>query len=47
MDYSRELFDRTGRSEQYSGMQSVQNLETVINEGLRVALLEENPDRSL
>ena len=54
MDYSRELFDRTGRSvpadgghEQCSGIQSVQNLETVINEGLRVALLEENPDRSL
>ena len=50
MDYSRELFDRTGRSvpadgghEQCSGIQSVQNLETVINEGLRVALLEENP----
>ncbi len=30
-----------------SGMQSVQNLETVINEGLRVALLEETPDQSL
>ena len=28
-------------------MQSVQNLETVINEGLRVALLEETPDQSL
>ncbi|MDE6364681.1 MAG: response regulator [Lachnospiraceae bacterium] len=54
MDYSRELFERTGKSvsvdsgqEQYYSMQSVQNLETVINEGLRVALLEENPDRSL
>ncbi|MDE7183306.1 MAG: response regulator [Lachnospiraceae bacterium] len=54
MDYSRELFGRTGKSvsvdsgqEQYYSMQSVQNLETVINEGLRVALLEENPDRSL
>ncbi len=28
-------------------MQSVQNLETIINEGLRVALLEETPDQSL
>jgi len=33
--------------EQHSGMQSVQNLEAVINEGLRVSLLEESPDRSL
>ena len=33
--------------EMQSGMQSVQNLETVINEGLRVALLEETPDQSL
>ncbi|MDE7321544.1 MAG: response regulator [Lachnospiraceae bacterium] len=54
MDYSRELFERTGESasvdrerEQYSDMRSVQNLETVINEGLRVALLEETPDQSL
>ncbi len=35
------------RLEQQSGMQSVQNLETVINEGLRVALLAETPDQSL
>ena len=28
-------------------MQSVQNLEAVINEGLRVALSEETPDQSL
>lgn len=28
-------------------IQSVQNLETVINEGLRVALMAETPDRSL
>lgn len=28
-------------------MQSVQNLEAIINEGLRAALLEETPDRSL
>ncbi len=35
------------RLEQQSGIQSVQNLETIINEGLRVALLEETPDQSL
>ena len=34
-------------NEQNSNIQSVQNLETVINEGLRVALLEETPDQSL
>ena len=45
MEYSREFAD--GGREQHSGMQSVQNLETVINEGLRVALLEETPDQSL
>ncbi len=33
--------------EQHSGMRSVQNLEAIINEGLRVALLEETPDESL
>ncbi len=33
--------------EQHSGMQSVQNLEAIINEGLRVALQEETPDQSL
>ncbi len=32
---------------QYSGIESVQHMETVINEGLRVALLEETPDQSL
>ena len=32
---------------QQSGMQSVQNLESVINEGLRAALLAETPDQSL
>lgn len=31
----------------YNDMQSVQNLEAIINEGLRVALLEETPDQSL
>ncbi len=54
MDYTREFSERTGEgtpavtsSEQHSGIRSVQNLETVINEGLRVALLEETPDQSL
>ncbi len=54
MDYSKELFQRTGEEmpasegcEQNSGMQSVQNLEAVINEGLRAALLVETPDQSL
>ncbi len=54
MDHSRELFGQSARSvladgfgRQHSGMQSIQNLETVINEGLRVALLEETPDQSL
>ncbi len=36
-----------GSREQHSSMKSVQNLEVVINEGLRVALLEETPDQSL
>ncbi len=54
MDDSGKLFQRAeggtlgiGSHEQYSGIQSVQNLEAVINEGLRVALLEETPDQSL
>ena len=54
MDYSRKNFERAGESaavigdsEGHSGVQSVQNLEAVINEGLRVALLEETPDQSL
>ena len=54
MDYSGELFKRAGdeaplieEQERHSGMRSVQNLEAVINEGLRVALLEDTPDRSL
>ena len=33
--------------EPHSGMRSVQNLEAVINEGLRAALLEETPDQAL
>ncbi len=54
MGYSGELFEQAGDNtpvmgdrEQYSSIQSVQNLEAVINEGLRVALLEETPDQSL
>ncbi|MDE6882692.1 MAG: response regulator [Lachnospiraceae bacterium] len=54
MDYSKGYFEPTGEGtpdstihEQHSGMQSVQNLESIINEGLRVALLEETPDQSL
>ena len=51
MDYSGGLFEQTGKSarayERSNGIQSVQNLEAVINEGLRVALLEETPDQSL
>ncbi len=54
MEYSGRLFEQTGESalaagayERHSGIQSVQNLEAVINEGLRVALLEETPDQSL
>ena len=54
MDYSKKFVERAdegaigeGNREQHSGMQSVQNLETVINEGLRVALQEETPDQSL
>ncbi len=53
MDYTGELL-RAGEGapriedhEQQSGMRSVQNLEAIINEGLRVALLEETPDQSL
>ena len=33
--------------EQHSGMRSGQDLEAIINEGLRTALMEETPDRSL
>ncbi len=54
MDYSSKLFKQTGEvapvdgdCEQHNEMKSVQNLETVINEGLRVALQEETPDRTL
>ncbi|NBH74158.1 response regulator [Clostridiaceae bacterium] len=54
MDYTGGLLERDGKGvpvienrEQHSGMQNVQNLEAVINEGLRVALLEGTPDQSL
>ncbi len=48
MEYSRgENAPLNEEREQYSGVQSVQDLETIINEGLRVALLEETPDQSL
>ncbi len=54
MDYSGGLLGRAGEESaaietqgQHSGMRSVQNLEAVINEGLRAALLEETPDDSL
>lgn len=48
MEYSRgENAPLNEEREQYSGVQNVQDLETIINEGLRVALLEETPDQSL
>ena len=54
MDYSGGLLERAGEGTpetethaRHSGIRSVQNLEAVINEGLRVALLEETPDQSL
>ena len=39
--------DISTQERQKNMMQSVQNLEAIINEGLRVALLEETPDQSL
>lgn len=54
MDESKGLFEQAGEDtpavrgcEYHSDMRSVQNLEAIINEGLRVALLEETPDQSL
>ena len=53
MDYAGERLPAgegapvMGVHEQHSGMRNVQNLEAIINEGLRVALLEETPDQSL
>lgn len=53
MDHTENLLERSGTGasvvgdlEQHS-VQSVQNLEAVINEGLRVSLSEETPDDSL
>lgn len=39
--------DISDAEQQKTMVQSVQNLEAIINEGLRVALLEETPDQSL
>ena len=54
MGYSRELFEQVGKDlptiegrEPHNSIKSVQNLEAIINEGLRVALMEETPDQSL
>jgi len=54
MDYSGGLLGRAGgetlpirEDGQDSGMRSVQDLEAVINEGIRVALMEESSDQSL
>ena len=53
MDYAGEVLLTGGDTpfieahEQHSGIRSVQNLEAIINEGLRVALLEDTPDQSL
>ena len=53
MDHAEGLWPAGGAApaveahEQHSGMRSVQDLEAIINEGLRTALMEETPDRSL
>ena len=54
MGYSREPFKQAGEGapdvtghEQQGYIKSVQDLEAVINEGLRAALLKETPDQSL
>ena len=54
MDHPGRSFERAGEGvpavkvrERYREMQSVQDMEAVINEGLRAALLEETPDQSL
>ena len=53
MDHAEGLLPAGGAApaveahEQHSGMRSVQDLEAIINEGLRTALMEETPDRSL
>ena len=54
MEYSKKLFEQNSESasgirkrKQYSDVRNAQDLEAVINEGLRAALLEETPDQSL
>lgn len=54
MEYTKELFERTDRDvlkerdrAHQNNMRNVWELETVINEGLRAALREESPDRSM
>ena len=53
MDHTENLLERSGTGASVCGdleghsVQSVQNLEAVINEGLRVSLSEETPDDSL
>jgi signal transduction histidine kinase/CheY-like chemotaxis protein len=54
MGYSKKVFEQTGEGVPstgnqmpQNGIQNVQNLEAIINEGLRVALQEETPDQSL
>ena len=53
MEYAEEILQAGDGTpvmephEPHSGMRSVQNLEAVINEGLRAALLEETPDQAL
>ena len=54
MENSEELFGRsgegmpkTGDREQTTNVQNIQDLEAVINEGLRASLLEETPDQAM
>ena len=52
MEHSERLPEQSGEGTPIThihehDMQSVQNLEAIINEGLRTALLEETPDQSL
>ena len=54
MGDSRRFFEQAGEGtpgvrdhEHQNGVQNVQNPETIINEGLRIALMEETPDQSL
>ena len=47
MNYSKKPGQAGEGGGQQSDMRNVQNLEAIINEGLRVALMEETPDQSL